>query len=517
MAKETKAERSEAGKQAARTRILKLKAEGRSTVKFFGKRRPLWEWDAKGDKLSAEQIEKVKVARRLEAAKAVRVASQKTGKGLTKEQAMAFAKARVGSRAKREAVAAGQTAPSPEAAPAKPKRKTSKRTKKEATMAKPKNSRKAAARKAAKTKAEKAEKRAAAARKAARTRKHNKAHGKTASSASRKKTHKSKTTKKRKAGVSSMSIPKGARKIIAAEQAAKENPRRRPRKRNPTGRGYALDNPLTPMEIFAGGITMLLGLAAADISDRYWATHALTAGTATSAGLTPYTDTPTQAAGTASTQATFGAGLYPGMLNGAAVIAPMNLTRWVSGGVLAAVPFIASAFVKQKTVRTALQLFGFGVVARIGGKALIDLFSTLLANTSLGQQLYVNELTANAQYQAAMGNPAVTYQLPNETAAGTVGSTGASSGLGHASRSPEGAACCAACAQGLPCHREAPPGQIPGAVPAYTDSAGGNTTPVPNPSAGVSGTPRQLPPRQRENPLDWSRHILEGTPAARVH
>jgi hypothetical protein len=325
-----------------------------------------------------------------------------------------------------------------------------------------------------------------------------------------------------------VAVPGKTRKVFVT--AAERRGRRRHGRRR-AREGYAMENPLSTTEIIAGGLTMLLGLAVADVSDRYWATHALTA--STSGTTTTYTDTPTVTSSTS--MATFGAGLYPNMLNGAAVIAPMNLTRWVSGGVLAAVPFLAAAYTKQPTVRTALQLFGFGVIARIGGKALVDLFAGLLGSTQLGQQLYVNELAATGQYQAAMGQT-VTVTLPspgtNPPAAGGPGNS--ASGLGKA---PQGTHCCAACAVGRPCTVNTAPATpqptTPPAVPSsdiptnlpsnYTPGVPnllpptiGNTAAMPNttnvPVASTPlgvGDPRRLP--HRPNPYAWGSHINGGS------
>jgi hypothetical protein len=292
-----------------------------------------------------------------------------------------------------------------------------------------------------------------------------------------------------------------------------------------------MENPLSTVEIIAGGLTMLLGLAVADVSDRYWATTALVA--STSGTTTAYTNTPTGTAGTAPTSS-FGAGLYPGMLNGAAVMAPMNLTRWVSGGVLAVVPFVAAAFIKQPTVRTAAQLFGFGVIARIGGKALVDLFAGLLGSTALGQQLYVNELAATAQYQVAMGQT-TTITLPspgtNPPAAG--GPSGSASGL---AKPHQISTCCSGCAQGRPCVRSqhAPQQQVPVAVQGGTVSQvptqvvvpvgmpNGSGMPTPaNPAntvsdasaTGLSAPRRMLPPGRpaKVYPYTWSDHVIAGS------
>ena len=163
-------------------------------------------------------------------------------------------------------------------------------------------------------------------------------------------------------------------------------------------------------------------------------------------GTGPFTDTPP----TATTGTTVA---YPGMKNGAAVLAPMNLTRSISGGIIVAAPFIGAAFVKAPVARSALQLFGFGALARIGGKALVDLFSGLLGSTSIGQQLYVNELAAAAQYQVAQGQT-TTIQLrtvrPSRRLTGAAtGLAGRRPGMGRAM--PGGCGCCGSCAQGRPC------------------------------------------------------------------
>jgi hypothetical protein len=261
-------------------------------------------------------------------------------------------------------------------------------------------------------------------------------------------------------------VPGKTRRVIVTAAAEKRG-RRHHRRHH---RGHLMENPLTGVELFAGGLTMLLGLGVADMSDRYWATHALT-------GTGSFTDTPS------TTQTNlFGATTYPGMKNGAAVLAPMNLTRWISGGLLVAVPFIAAPFVKAPVARSALQMFGFGAFARIGGKALVDLFSGLLGSTAIGQQLYVNELAAAAQNQASQGS-AVTIQLPNSVTATAAGS-GVATGL--ARPMPGGCGCCGSCSKGQPCTgRASAAAAAASAPPAYSPPAA---------SAPPSGPPAYSPP-----------------------
>src|SRR5580692_2507839 len=66
--------------------------------------------------------------------------------------------------------------------------------------------------------------------------------------------------------------------VTAAERRGRRHSRR-------AREGYAMENPLSTVEIIAGGLTMLLGLAVADVSDRYWATTALVTNAANAANI----------------------------------------------------------------------------------------------------------------------------------------------------------------------------------------------------------------------------------------
>ena len=289
-----------------------------------------------------------------------------------------------------------------------------------------------------------------------------------------KKTAHKKSRKRSSSTVRAMTIPKGAKKIIAAERRHGRRGHRR---------GYAMENPLSTMEIVAGGLAMLFGLAVADVSDRWWATHSLVS--TTSGTTTTYTDTgamapPTTAPAAGTTTSTGPFGMTPGytnttatsagLFNGAAVLAPMNMTRWINGAAVVALPFLASGFVKSGTWRTGLQMFGFGALARIGGKALVDIFAQLLGGTTYGQQLYVNELAAAAQWQAAQGQT-VTISLPNIGTTVPVAGAGAASGLAAPPRHGFGCGC-AACSQGRNEQPPAPPAQQPTQLTAPADSLG---------------------------------------------
>jgi hypothetical protein len=510
MAKEKSSTRSKAGKKAAASRVRAARAEGKKSIKLFGKRVPLSEFNAQGKrskKAAAAISKRGKLPARPKLSAALTKGAKKrvkTEKARREAQGRALKKA--SSRARRASVAAGMTS-TPE-------------KKEETTMA----AKTKAGKKAARTRARNKKKKEEAAKKGARTRArkkgHAKKHTKRAKAHTKKRAHtkRAKTTahrsKRRKGskrktgrkghGAKVMAIPKGATKVIAAERRRGRRHHRGHRRNH-----YSMENPLSGMEIFAGGLTMLLGLAVADISDRYWATHALTAGAANAQGVVTYTDTPAVTSSTG--MAAVGTGLYPNMKNGAAVMAPMNLTRWLSGGALAVVPFVAAAFTKNNTARTAFQFFGFGVVARIGGKFLVDTFASLLGGTQYGQQLYVNELAATGQYQAAMGNP-VTVTLPGGVTPTAAGDSASATGLSKPHQAGPGErACCGNCAQGLPCSKEiAPNPPTTTTIPTGTVYTNVPVDSSPGTDGGLGRSPRQLGAYQpRPNPFDWSRHITE--------
>jgi hypothetical protein len=325
-------------------------------------------------------------------------------------------------------------------------------------------------------------------------------------------------------------VPGKTRKVYLTAAEKRKGPKKGRRHSEHRRHHYSMENPLTGMEIVSGGLAMLFGLAVADISDRYWATHSLTA--TTSGTTTSYSDTgamaTTAAASTTTGTTTGGAGPFgmtpgyvnttagtAGLKNGAAVLAPMNLTRWLSGGVLAAAPFAAAVFVKNTTVRTGLQMFGFGVIARIGGKALVDVFAQLLGNTTYGQQMYVNELAAAAQWQAAQGQT-VTISLPNIGTTVPVQGAGAATGIAHPQRAGVGGCSgCQNCVQGRPCGKTPPgmPAPPPAApLPESTESAvvtaSGPASMVDQLVAAVPALATSslgAPPNgQRRNPYNWA-------------
>lgn len=146
-----------------------------------------------------------------------------------------------------------------------------------------------------------------------------------------------------------------------------------------------MENPLSGVELFVGGLTMLIGAGTADVLDRFLATHALQV---KDAANNLYADQPPTT------------GSYANMFNGAAVDAPMDMKRWLAGGAVVLVPFAASGFVESDAGRSALQLFAFGALIRVAGKAARDGIAMLLKKNATGQRLYIDEMRAAALKKA---------------------------------------------------------------------------------------------------------------------
>jgi hypothetical protein len=151
-------------------------------------------------------------------------------------------------------------------------------------------------------------------------------------------------------------------------------------KRSAAAEHYPMENPLGVAEVLVGTFTGLLGFGSSELIDRLLATHALT-GTAQ-----PYTDP----AATNTSQASI-LGSYTGMYTGTAILAPMDLGRWAAGLGLAIVPIAVASQVSDPIGRSALQMFGFGALMRVGGKGLTDLCAYLTSGTMFGNQVFVNE------------------------------------------------------------------------------------------------------------------------------
>jgi len=153
-----------------------------------------------------------------------------------------------------------------------------------------------------------------------------------------------------------------------------------------------MENPLSGMELFVGGIFGLVGFGVGDLTDRLIATHAITlksAATSTTPAL--YADTPPTS------------GDYQGLFNPTAITAPMNILRWVNAIGGPAVLFTIARFIPNVNVRAAFQFGAFGYGVRTVGKGLIDLVAKLSGSMQIGQQLYDGELRAQV-LQANQGN-----------------------------------------------------------------------------------------------------------------
>jgi len=217
-------------------------------------------------------------------------------------------------------------------------------------------------------------------------------------------------------------VPGKTRVIRVAAETRHRKHHRKARER------YAMENPLGAGELFVGGLTLMIGFVVADAADRALATHALTAATtATPAANGLVTDTVTGNPLQIDIPPTTGS--YPGLLNGAAVEAPIwksPVRLAVDLGVFVALPFVSAYFVKAPMGRSALQLFGFGAFARVGGKALVDLVAMLTAKTSMGQRLY------DVPLRAGMLAAGTAYAGPTLPSSGL----GAPAGYGESNDAP---------------------------------------------------------------------------------
>jgi hypothetical protein len=277
-------------------------------------------------------------------------------------------------------------------------------------------------------------------------------------------------------------------------------------------------------EMVAGGLTMLGGALVAEIADRFVATHALTAKTGVngSDGKPVFADTPDTS------------GSYKGLFNATAVLAPMNITRWLVGVGLTVVPFgISFALKKGGTARSVIQLGAFGAGVRTLLKGSSDLAGKMLGRTATGARLYDGEARAGAVQALAQGSPDTTGDYP-------------SVGLGAAQPKGLGAAhkcgACAPCRTGVgaccgyippanPQPQTLPPtpgGIVPGPTPTQgppniipVGTAPPPPPPPPPPATGGTGTLQKggggtnpglygvgAPPKK--NPYRWADGLNEG-------
>jgi hypothetical protein len=188
----------------------------------------------------------------------------------------------------------------------------------------------------------------------------------------------------------------GHRSRSSRREAYAAEPRRKGRRkgRRRSRRRGALENPMTGVELFVGGITGLLGFLSADAIDRVLASHALTdKGTKDANGIELYADNPPTS------------GNYAGLFNATAICAPMDAKRWIVGILVAGIPVTIAHFISAPTGRAALQFFGVAAGFRIVGKGLIDLVAMVTKTNPVGQRLFDGEMRAAALKSGGSTNP----------------------------------------------------------------------------------------------------------------
>ena len=275
----------------------------------------------------------------------------------------------------------------------------------------------------------------------------------------------------------------------------KSNPARHHRRRR-HHRG-AMENPLSGVELVTGGISGLFGFLAADLVDRFVATHALTTTTnKDAAGHVLYADTPPTT------------GTYTGLFNGTAVVAPMYVSwqRWLFPGLVAVLPIWGARYVRSNTARATVQMFGVGAGIRWLGKALTDGVATLLSYTCTGQRLYDPEIRGHAlrKVNGNANDPSVTG-FPTTGLGRRIAPAGITAGppapqlaagvgkCGKCGKTGVGACCGAivSCCPPGPTQVQNPAPPVPNTVP---------NPPLPPPAAGPPQV--QGPPRS-PNPYKW--------------
>ena len=283
-----------------------------------------------------------------------------------------------------------------------------------------------------------------------------------------------------------------------------------------------MENPMTGVELFVGGITGLLGFGVADAVDRLLATQALTdKGTKDANGYELYANTPPSS------------GDYAGLYNPTAICAPMGWKRWVFGLLGAAVPLGIAQVVSAPTGRAALQFFGFGYGVRVVGKGLIDGLAALTVHTGVGQRLYDGEMRA-AILSANNGDSsaAALASLPAAMSGAQAGAAGVPGQLGKA-------APCNGCADkaaqpnasangtGYPSMPREVASQATAVAPPPSAATPPSTAPTP-PARTFAPPPPPPPPFQatqltgapangkpaRKNPFAWGEEFAPGNSAS---
>ena len=254
---------------------------------------------------------------------------------------------------------------------------------------------------------------------------------------------------------------KRKRRRVAAKR--RKSPGRR--KSGPRRHKGAMENPMTGVELFVGGVTGLMGFLTADAIDRVMATHA----------LGPSVSVPGAFGDTPPTS-----GDYQGLYNATAICAPMDWKRWLVGALVTGVPLTIGHFISAPTGRAAFQFFGFAAGVRIIGKGAIDAVAMLVQKSETGQRLYDGEMRA-AALKSGNGVMPANINLPI-------------AGLG---RPQLGAPCacggkCAKCAQGTGAGYPSMPREIAASAPIAPPPAQAQMQPSAPPPA--QSAPPAAPP-----------------------
>lgn len=161
---------------------------------------------------------------------------------------------------------------------------------------------------------------------------------------------------------------------------------------NPHAMLAAAENPMGMAAWLVGGFSLAVGAFSANLLDRVVATTALTdTATKDAAGNEIYSDT--MNAGSSS---------YAGMSNAASYSAPMNIWRWVFGGVAAVVPMAGGAALQHFThdgwpkTQAFLNFGGLGAFGNLIVKGGTDAAAYMLKGTAFGQRAFDIEIRAQA-------------------------------------------------------------------------------------------------------------------------
>jgi hypothetical protein len=253
------------------------------------------------------------------------------------------------------------------------------------------------------------------------------------------------------------------------EDYGAERRRRGGKRRRRTG---AMENPLSGVELFVGGILGVAGFGIGDFTDRLLATHPLTdKGTKDANGNELYADNPPAT------------GSYAGLFNPTAITSPMDLARWANAVLVPGTIFVVAHFVRAPTFRSAMQFFAFGYGIRGLGKGVIDLMALVSTKFGLGQRLYDGEMRAmvlkdnNGNQQAN-----ALASLPAAGLGAAMKQVGAGCGAGCA---------CAKCKQ-TPAN---PPGVGWPSLPREQANAASTSPRPPNAPTNAPPPPAQQPPQ----------------------